>query len=151
MIDAFAEMPERRLVIAGGGPMLAETETESPPNVEVMGYVADDRLADLRDKAQAVLFAGVEDFGIALVEAQAAGLPVIAYRGGGAEEIVRDISRPHPTGLLFPEQSVAALRAALDRFEETAHLFSQKECMANATRFSSARFRTILRPSSMTP
>jgi len=91
--------------------------------------------------AKALVFAGVEDFGITLVEAQAAGVPVIAYRRGGATETVRDITGPHPTGVLVDERTPEAFMAAVERLDSEDLLISANCCRRNAMLFAEERFR----------
>ena len=86
-------------------------------------------------RARALLFPGEEDFGIVPVEAQASGVPVIAYGIGGAEESVLD----GRTGVLFGEQSAEALARAIERFEDMA--LDEAELRDNARRFGRERFR----------
>ncbi|MCS6921770.1 MAG: glycosyltransferase, partial [Elioraea sp.] len=94
----------------------------------------------------AFVFAAEEDFGIALVEAQACGTPLIAFGRGGARDIVRTPETgAEPTGILFAEQSVDAIVAAVERFEREAARFTPQACRANAERFTIARFRQGLR------
>ena len=114
---AACERLGRRLVVIGGGGATRE---------------------DLRRAyagAKALLFPGVEDFGIVPVEAQAAGTPVIAYGVGGARETVAD----GVTGLFFAEQTVESLCAAIEEFE--GRRWDSSACRANARRFSLAAFR----------
>jgi glycosyltransferase involved in cell wall biosynthesis len=87
---------------------------------------------------RAFLFPGFEDFGIAPVEAQAAGRPVIAFGQGGALDTVVE----GQTGLFFPEQSVEALVAAIEQFERMS--FDPTVARANAERFSTERFKLEL-------
>jgi glycosyltransferase involved in cell wall biosynthesis len=84
------------------------------------------------------LFAAEEDFGIAPVEAQACGTPVIALGRGGALETVIE----GQTGLFFPEQTAASVVEAVDRFERQSTPFEPEAIRAHAQRFSEARFRT---------
>jgi glycosyltransferase involved in cell wall biosynthesis len=79
------------------------------------------------------------------LEAQACGTPVIAYGRGGAVETIRDLSDPKPTGVLFEQQTAAALNDALTRFETVGHRISEADCRENAERFGADRFRTELR------
>jgi glycosyltransferase involved in cell wall biosynthesis len=124
---AFARMPHRRLKIVGEGPDLAKVAAVSASNIEVLGFQPNGSAQDLLAGAEAYVFAGIEDFGIAAVEAQAAGTPVIAYGAGGLMETVVGSHRPDPTGLFFSEQNRCA--------------FTRDACVANAARFSERRFR----------
>jgi glycosyltransferase involved in cell wall biosynthesis len=103
--------------------------------IEFLGRVADRERDDLLSGARALLFPGEEDFGIVPVEAQAAGVPVIAYGAGGARETVRD----GRTGVLFAEQRPAELAQAIERFERLR--LDETEIRANAARFGRERFR----------
>jgi glycosyltransferase involved in cell wall biosynthesis len=91
---------------------------DAPPNVELLGHVCDDELRDLMRGARALLFPQYEDFGMTPLEVNACGRPVIAYGKGGALDTVVD----GVTGLLVPEQSVAAFVEALERFERFERL-----------------------------
>ena len=115
--------------------MAAVRARGSGEGIEFLGKVADGERDALLRGARALLFPGEEDFGIVPVEAQAAGVPVIAYGVGGAVETVRD----GVTGTLFDEQSEASLAAAIERFEELA--LDEAEVRENARRFGRERFR----------
>ena len=138
---AFATTPHRRLKIVGDGPDMAKVAAVRTPNVEVLGFQPTWRVQELLAGAEAYLFAGTEDFGIAAVEAQAAGTPVIAYKAGGLMETVVGSHKPDPTGIFFAEQTEAAIVAAVDAFEADRSLFTRQACVANAARFSERRFR----------
>ncbi len=112
---ACAKM-KRELVVAGGG------------------AVTDNELRGLYAGARALLFPGLEDFGIVPVEAQAAGCPVIAYGAGGALETVVE----GRTGMFFKEQTVESLCATIEEFE--SHEFSADACCVNARRFAKSVF-----------
>lgn len=103
----------RRLMIVGSGSERAKLEASAPPNVEFLGRVPDEKMAALYRSCRALLFPGVEDFGIVPLEAMACGRPVIALGKGGALDTVVD----GVTGLLFEQQTAEALRHAMDRFE----------------------------------
>ncbi len=110
-------------------------------NVEFVGRTDAEKLRDLLRETRAFVFAAEEDFGIMPVESQACGTPVMAYGRGGALETVRPPSADAPTGLLFPEQSAAAIAAAIVAFDAIAGTFTAAACRANAEQFASARFR----------
>jgi glycosyltransferase involved in cell wall biosynthesis len=125
----------RRLLVAGDGRALQAVRAQAPgTGVEFLGKVSGAERDRLLAGARALLFPGEEDFGIVPVEAQAAGLPVIAYGVGGAAETVVD----DRTGVLFAEQSAAALAAAVERFEALA--LADGVVRENARRFGRERF-----------
>jgi glycosyltransferase involved in cell wall biosynthesis len=132
---AGAALAGRDVKIAGAGRALDAVRAAAGPNAELLGRVSDARRDELLAGARALLFPGEEDFGIVPVEAQAAGLPVIAYGVGGACETVRD----GVTGVLFGEQTAAGLAAAIARFE--ALRIDPQAPRENARRFGRARFR----------
>jgi glycosyltransferase involved in cell wall biosynthesis len=140
---AFARLPDRRLVIAGGGPEVHKIRAAAGANVELIGRVGRDDARSLLGGARAFLFAAEEDFGIAPVEAQARGVPVIAFARGGVLETVRGLGREHdaPTGVFFDEQSEASIAHAVRRFECNAHRIEPTACRANAERFAERVFR----------
>jgi glycosyltransferase involved in cell wall biosynthesis len=89
-----------------------------------------------------MVFAGCEDFGIALAEAQAWGTPLIAYGRGGACDIVRPLGlSERPTGILFEQQTVEAVREAVEHFVANRQAIALSACRDNALRFSAERFR----------
>ena len=125
-----------KLKVAGDGRALDAVKAQAPPgSVEFLGKVSDEERDRLLAGARALLFPGEEDFGIVPVEAQAAGVPVIAYGVGGAVETVIDAA----TGVLFAEHSAAALGGAIERFEGLA--LEEADVRANARRFGRERFR----------
>jgi glycosyltransferase involved in cell wall biosynthesis len=101
--EAFRKMPDKRLVIVGDGPELRRIQDENRgfKNIEILGYQTQERVQDLMQRAKAFVFAGKEDFGITMLEAQACGTPVIAYRAGGAIETVRGLESNSPIILLM--------------------------------------------------
>ena len=142
LVRAFARSGHR-LKIVGTGPELARLRRNCPPNVELLGSIPTADVHHLMRTAQAYVFAGVEDFGITAVEAQAAGTPVIAYGRGGLAETVRDITMPNPTGLFFYQQTEDAIIDAVQRFETPAirAQLLPANCVANAAGFASSVFR----------
>jgi glycosyltransferase involved in cell wall biosynthesis len=141
IVRAFAQSPQRRLVVIGDGPEMKKIAALATPNVQILGYQPFEVLHDHLQRARAFVFAAEEDFGISVVEAQACGTPVITYGRGGAVESVRVPGRSHPTGLLFKQQTEEALLEALDRFEQIDELFTPAACRMNAERFSARNFR----------
>ena len=143
VIEAFAQMPDRQLVVIGDGPERRRCEQLALgcPNIKIEGHVEHSRLKNLLEHARAFVFAAEEDFGIATVEAQAAGCPVIAYGKGGSLETVIGPDSSCPTGLWFEEQSVDAVIAAIERFESQRLYFDPKACRRSAERFTPDRFR----------
>ncbi|HEX4773755.1 MAG TPA: glycosyltransferase [Bryobacteraceae bacterium] len=108
----------KRLVIAGSGREMKRLKTIAGPNIEFLGRVADSELSDLYARARAFLFAADEDFGIAPVEAQSYGRPVICFGQGGSLETVRGHGvTDQPTGLFFQEQTVVSICNAIQQFE----------------------------------
>ncbi|HET9984418.1 MAG TPA: glycosyltransferase [Longimicrobiales bacterium] len=131
-----AALAGRRLVVAGDGPELPRLRALAGPGVTFLGRVSDDDVADLYARCRAFLFPGVEDFGIAAVEAQAAGAPVVARAAGGALETVA--AAPEPTGVFFAEPSPEARAAAMRRLEAAPP--REAACRASAERFATPRF-----------
>ena len=144
IVDAFSRM-RKPLVVIGDGPDRARLQQMAGRNVRFVGYQPDEVIADHLQRARAFVFAADEDFGIAPVEAQAAGCPVIAYGRGGALETV--VGRParDATGVFFDEQTPEALEAAVRLFEDEEGSFDPQTCRRNAERFGQERFREELR------
>lgn len=141
IVEAFAAMPSRRLVVIGDGTDFARAKACATPNVTLLGYQPDAALVDYMQRARAFVFAAEEDFGISVVEAQACGTPVIALGRGGVREIVVESQDPErATGLFFSEQSVASIVDAVERFEQSPP-FRAEVCRRNALRFTKERFR----------
>jgi glycosyltransferase involved in cell wall biosynthesis len=141
VIEAFNAMPSRRLVVVGEGQQSKKLRAMAGPNVHFAGYLQRDDYAATIARAQALVFAGCEDFGIALAEAQAWGTPLIAFARGGAADIVRPLGRmDRPTGLLFSRQTAAAVQEAVEHFAASRDRISPAACRQNALRFSTERF-----------
>jgi glycosyltransferase involved in cell wall biosynthesis len=134
---AACERLGRHLQVAGDGRALPAVRAGAgvAADVEFLGRVDDPERDRLLSRARALLFPGEEDFGIVPVEAQAAGVPVIAYGVGGASESVVD----GETGVLFADQDVDALAGAIERFEGMR--LDGERIRENAKRFGRRRFR----------
>jgi glycosyltransferase involved in cell wall biosynthesis len=137
-VKAFAHLPQETLVVVGEGRDRAMLEALAPPNVRFVGRQPRHRVRELLQRCKAFIFPGLEDFGIAPVEAMATGRPVIAFAGGGALDTVL----PGVTGELFPVQSVESLASVLQRFDPRA--YRTEACRSQAERFSAAAFRARL-------
>ncbi|MEC9434604.1 MAG: glycosyltransferase [Pseudomonadota bacterium] len=136
-IEACAKLG-RRLQVVGSGPEMERLKAMAPAGVEFLGRVPDERMRALYQSSRALLFPGVEDFGIVPLEAMACGRPVLAYGRGGALDTVVD----GETGLLFHEQSAAALADCIARFEAELELgLDPARLAAHAGRFGEATFR----------
>ncbi|MFT3709156.1 MAG: glycosyltransferase [Archangium sp.] len=136
-IEAFRRTG-RELWIAGSG-QSGQWLANLPPNIKALGQVGDDALPELYRNARALIFPGVEDFGITPLEAQACGRPVIAFAQGGALETVTD-----ETGIFFREQTVDALITALAEFDAFEAGFEPSIARAQAKKFSRTAFQRSL-------
>ena len=143
VVEAFRAMPSRSLTVVGSG-----TEDEKirhlaagAPNITLLPPQPQNVLVRLLQQARAFVFAAEEDFGIGLVEAQACGTPLIAFGRGGVCDIIGPYGEGGPTGVLFDEQSVEAIIAAVSQFETVERSITPALCRANALRFSHERFR----------
>jgi glycosyltransferase involved in cell wall biosynthesis len=145
LVQAFASLPDRRLVVVGDGPEMGRLKASCPPNVELAGRQAPEQVCDYLQRARAFVFASVDDFGIAPVEALACGTPVIALRKGGAAETVSDLDSARPTGVFFDEQSAPAIVAAVRAFEAGQARILPEACRQSALEYSAERFGAQLR------
>ena len=133
------------LVVIGDGPERQRLAAMAGPNVQLLGRLPQQEVNGWLARCRAYVYAGLEDFGIAPVEAMASGAPVIGLGQGGLLDSVRCISTgcAQPTGLLFADQTPAALVAALERFEQQ-RLWTQlpaESLRQWAERFSPQLFR----------
>jgi len=144
LVEAFNRMPSRRLVVIGDGPDLGALRPIAGQNVSLVGHKPGHELRSYLQRARAFVFAGLEDFGIALVEAQACGTPVVAFGRGGALETVRGLDHPQPSGLFFDEQTPKAIGEAIYRFECERAAFIAQACRASAERFGHERFERAM-------
>lgn len=126
------------LIVGGSGRDRARLEALAGPTVKFIGYVPDAELPDLMACCRALIFPGLEDFGIVPVQAQAAGRPAIAYRGGGSLDTVR----PGITGEFFDAQTVDSLIGVLRNFD--ASRYSPAAIREHALKFDSAIFHREL-------
>lgn len=137
-IDLAIEAARRtgRELWIGGSGQSRQWLHDLPKHVKALGHVADHELPQLYRDARALVFPGVEDFGITPLEAQACGRPVIAFAAGGALETVTE-----RTGLFFHEQTADALATALIGFDAFEAGFEPADARAQAMKFSRAAFQ----------
>jgi glycosyltransferase involved in cell wall biosynthesis len=153
IVSAFAQMPDKKLIVIGEGPDWKKIKKLATHNITLLGYQTNQVLRDYMQRAKAFVFAAEEDFGIMPVEAQACGTPVITYGKGGCLETViplidfakspNDVENniKKPTGVFFKEQSVNSLTEAINYFEKNYNKFSAEACRNNAKRFSKNIFK----------
>jgi len=138
IVEAFTAMPDRKLVVIGDGPDFIKVRAKAGANVVLLGYQEFGVLRDHMQRAKAFVFAAEEDFGIAPIEAQACGTPVIAYSKGAATETIKGLDCSEPSGVFFESQSIESIVDAVRRFEQVP--ISPRVCRENAMRFSVERF-----------
>jgi glycosyltransferase involved in cell wall biosynthesis len=146
LLEAFRRL-DRPITVIGAGQDLAWARRHAPRNVKFLGWQPDEVLREHYASCRAMIFPGVEDFGLAPLEAQACGRPVIAYAKGGALETVVDLDggRRAPTGILFREPTAESLAQAVRRFERAEHAFMPAAIRNHALRFDRHRCREALR------
>ncbi len=124
IVEAFNQMPDKKLIVIGDGPEFKRLRTIAKRNVEIMGYQPQKVVVEYMQRAKAFVYAALEDFGIVMAEALCCGTPVIAYAQGGAKDIVEADS-----GLFFHSQTPQALIKAVRDFEGRVfdhHAISQR-------------------------
>ena len=142
IVRAFNQLG-RRLIVIGSGGELSLLRDLAGSNVKIMGWQPEEVVVQYMSEAKGFIYAACEDFGMALVEAQACGTPVIAYGVGGATETVVDM-RKYPdsaTGLLFAEQTEKALMEAVEFFESSQGYFQPEIIRKQADKFSQTVFQ----------
>ncbi len=135
IVEAFAAMPDKRLVVIGDGPQFEDIRSGASSNVEMLGYQSCSVVKEYMQKAKAFVFAAKEDFGIVPIEAQACGTPIIAYGKGGALETVVE----NKTGLFFDQQTPESISEAVRQFENMK--FDRNVIRDNAILFSKEQFK----------
>ncbi|MBX3709363.1 MAG: glycosyltransferase family 4 protein [Gammaproteobacteria bacterium] len=140
IVDSFASMPDKKLIVIGDGPDFEKIKSKAGPNVDVLGYQPNEVLLSYMQRAKAFLFAAQEDFGLLPLEAQACGTPVIAYGKGGALETVRGLNHARPTGIFFSTQTIEAICQTVMMFEANQPHFTVENCVQNAARFTPEQF-----------
>jgi glycosyltransferase involved in cell wall biosynthesis len=139
IVEAFSRLGYP-LIVIGDGVEYHRLERIASSNIQLLGWQPDHVVRSYLGRAKALVHAAEEDFGIALVEAQAAGCPVITYAGGGALETVV----PEETGLFFAEQSVDSLVTTVKTFEASGKSFDPAVLRRNAEHFRKECFQSSL-------
>jgi glycosyltransferase involved in cell wall biosynthesis len=134
LIDAFNQNG-KKLVIIGDGSLMKEFQNKAKSNIEFKGYLFPDESKEFLKKAKAFVFCGKEDFGIALLEPQVCGTPVIAYAAGGALDTVVE----NKTGIFFKEQTVTSLMQSINVFE--SKIFCHTSIREHSLNFSVDSFK----------
>lgn len=135
IVEAFSHLPDQRLVVIGDGPEMSKVRLKAGKNVDILGHLSDAELRKHLALAKGFIFAAEEDFGIVVLEAQAAGTGVIALgKGAALETVIKG-----KTGVFFNEQTVAALVEAVKTFEKMT--FDPQIIREHAERFSLKRFQ----------
>jgi len=139
IVEAFNQMPEKKLVVIGSGEEYNEIKKIAKFNISVLGYQKDEVLIAYMQKAKAFIYSAIEDFGIVPIEAMACGTPVIALnRGGTAETVIDGIN-----GIHFQNQTKEDIIEAIKKFETVR--FSAKDISQYAKQFSTKRFQEEIR------
>ena len=130
------------LVVIGDGPEMPLLQSLAQSNIQLLGNQPNSVVEKYMAEAKAFVYAACEDFGIALVEAQACGTPVIAYGRGGALETVKDLrhNNGNGTGLFFSEQTAVSLVQGVETFSQFEHQVNPERCRQQAIQFSTETF-----------
>ena len=135
-IDAFNEN-KKKLVIIGIGAELDSLKRNANKNITFLGHQSFTTIKDYYAQSKALIFPGIEDFGMVPVEAMASGCPVIALAKGGALDSVVD----NETGVFFSDETVASLNQAIEYFESNQNTFSSEKIVKHTQQFDSKVFK----------
>ncbi len=138
LVQAFHNMPKKKLIVIGDGPEFSTLKKRGAPNISFLGYQKDEVVKSYMQRAKAFLYAAIEDAGVVPVEAMSCGTPVIAYGKGG----VLDSIEPEVTGLFFLEQTPKALEDSIEVFERKT--FDPEKIRKRALFFSKENFEKRL-------
>lgn len=136
IVNAFSKMPNQNLIVIGDGPDL--NILQKKPNINYLGYLNDNNMRAYVQKSRATIAVAIEDFGIAALEAQSCGIPVIALKKGGYLETVIE----NKTGVFFENQTAKDIVNAISKFEKVENDFSKEEIRKHALNFTEEAFKT---------
>lgn len=134
LIKAFNKMPDKKLILIGDGELMKQFKSMAHSNIEFTGFLPSEKVYEYVKKAKASVYVGIEDFGIAAVESQSCGTPVIAYKVGGTGETIIH----HKTGYLYENQTVDDIVNALEEFEKLN--LNYDDIFSHAQKFSTEKF-----------
>jgi len=139
LVKTFQKIPDQKLILAGDGPerIFCEKLAKNAKNIEFCGKISDSKLQNLLGAARAMILPQKEDAGIAQLEAFASGTPVIAFRAGGALDVLRD----GKNGLFFDEQTPESVCIAIKTFERVEKKFDAIKIRETAREFSRQNFQ----------
>ncbi len=138
LIKAFNKMPDRKLILIGDGELMNEFRAMAKPNIQFTGFLNSKDVYDYVKRAKASVYVGIEDFGIAAVESQSAGTPVIAYSVGGTGETIDHLK----TGYLYNDQNENSIIKAVTEFERIQ--YDYKKIEQHSKKFSTEKFHEEL-------
>lgn len=144
IVEAFSKT-NKKLIVIGDGPDFKKIKKLATSNIDLMGHIEKTAMIEILRKARAFVFAAEEDFGIAPIEAQACGVPVIAFAKGGVLETIKgcfitDNLVEDNTGVFFKEQTIGSLLGAIEFFERHEQVFDKHIIRKQAEVFSKERF-----------
>lgn len=135
VVEAFTKN-KKPLIIIGDGTQMRYLKSIAGPNITFMGYLDKSDIKNYLSRAKAFIYAGIEDFGIVIVEAHASGIPAIVYKGGASGEIITAAN-----GLCYEEQTSDSLNAMVNVFESQISKYKNSEIRDTSLRFSKKRFQ----------
>jgi len=145
IVETFAKMPDKKLIVIGDGPEMSKVRKLAADNISILGYQGFEVLKDHMQRAKAFVFAAEEDFGIIPLEAQACGTPVIAFGKGGSLETIKPLGTDSSSGIFFKSQTMESLTATINEFEANQDKFTVENCRINSERFSIDKFRNEIK------